>query len=91
MNKLELVEHVAKEAELSKASAAAALDAILDGIGKSLKKGDEVDVSVHPQTGAIIVRTGVRYLEGGKVTKRFIEASRRTLAKYDEAFRALAK
>src|ERR1700688_3711922 len=42
MNKLELVEHVAKEAELSKASAAAALDAILDGIGKSLKKGDEV-------------------------------------------------
>jgi putative addiction module antidote len=56
-----------------------------------LKKGDEVDVSVHPQTGAIIVRTGVRYLEGGKVTKRFIEASRRTLAKYDEAFRELAK
>ena len=51
-----------------------------------LKKGDEVDVSVHPQTGAIIVRTGVRYLEGGKVTKRFIEASRRTLAKFDEAF-----
>jgi DNA-binding protein HU-beta len=42
MNKLELVEHVAKEAELTKASAAAALDAILDGIGKSLKKGDEV-------------------------------------------------
>ena len=28
MNKLELVEHVAKEAELTKASAAAALDAI---------------------------------------------------------------
>jgi DNA-binding protein HU-beta len=42
MNKLELVEHIAKEAELSKASAAAALDAVLDGIGKSLKKGDEV-------------------------------------------------
>jgi len=42
MNKLELVEHVAKETELSKASAAAALDAILDGIGKSLKKGEEV-------------------------------------------------
>ena len=48
-------------------------------------------MSVHPQTGAIIVRTGVRYLEGGKVTKRFIEASRRTLAKFDEAFRELAK
>jgi putative addiction module antidote len=56
-----------------------------------LKKGDEVDVSVHPQTGAIIVRTGVRYLEGGKVTKQFTATSRRILAKYDEAFRELAK
>jgi antitoxin component of MazEF toxin-antitoxin module len=25
-----------------------------------LRKGDSVDVSVHPQTGAIVVRTGVR-------------------------------
>ena len=33
-----------------------------------LKAGDEVEVSVHPQTGAIIVRTGVQYVEGGKVT-----------------------
>jgi hypothetical protein len=40
---------------------------------------------------SLIVRTGVRHLEGGKVTKRFIEASRRTLAKFDEAFRELAK
>ncbi len=42
-----------------------------------LKRGDEEDVSVRPQTGAIIVRAGVRYLEGGEDTKRFIEASRR--------------
>ena len=42
MNKLELVEHIAKEAELTKVSAAAALEAVLDGIAKSLKKGDEV-------------------------------------------------
>jgi DNA-binding protein HU-beta len=42
MNKLELVEHVAKEVDISKAAAAAALEATLDGIGKSLKKGDEV-------------------------------------------------
>jgi DNA-binding protein HU-beta len=42
MNKLELVEHVAAEAELTKVSAAAALEAVLDGIAKSLKKGDEV-------------------------------------------------
>ena len=42
MNKLELVEHIAKEAELTKVSAAAALEAVLEGIAKSLKKGDEV-------------------------------------------------
>ncbi len=36
-----------------------------------LKKGDPVEVSVHPRTGAIIVRTGMRYIEGGKVTTRF--------------------
>ena len=42
MNKLELVEHIAKEAEVTKVSAAAALEATLDGIAKSLKKGDEV-------------------------------------------------
>jgi len=42
MNKLELVEHVAGEAELTKVSAAAALEAVLDGIAKSLKKGEEV-------------------------------------------------
>jgi putative addiction module antidote len=56
-----------------------------------LKKGDEVEVSVHPRTGAIIVRTGVRYIEHGKVTKRFTEASQRALAKYDKAFEELAK
>ena len=56
-----------------------------------LKPGDEVDVSVHPQTGAIIVRTAVRYAEDGKVTKRFKAVADRVLAKYDRAFRELAK
>ena len=45
MNKLELVEHIAKEAELTKVSAATALEAVLDGIAKSLKKGDEVVIT----------------------------------------------
>lgn len=56
-----------------------------------LKAGDVVDVSVHPQTGAIVVRTGVRYIEGGKVTKKFSAASKKILARYDAAFRELAK
>jgi putative addiction module antidote len=56
-----------------------------------LKKGDPVDVSVHPQTGAIVVRTAVRYVEGGKLTKRFNERAQKVLSKYDKAFEALAK
>jgi antitoxin component of MazEF toxin-antitoxin module len=56
-----------------------------------LQPGDEVDVSVHPQTGAIVIRAGVRYFEDGKVTKRFTELSKRVLARYDKAFEELAK
>ena len=42
MNKLELVDHVAKAAELTKVKAADALEAVLDGIVKTLKKGEDV-------------------------------------------------
>jgi len=42
MNKLELVEHIATATELTKVSAAAALEAALDGIANALKKGEEV-------------------------------------------------
>lgn len=56
-----------------------------------LKKGDEVDVSVHPQTGAVIVRAGVRYFEGGKVTRRFKELSKELLKRRARLYRELAK
>jgi DNA-binding protein HU-beta len=39
MNKAELVEYVAKAAELTKKSAEEAVDAFLDGIKKGVKKG----------------------------------------------------
>jgi DNA-binding protein HU-beta len=42
MNKLELVDHIATEAELTKVSAAAALEAVLEGIISTLRKGEEV-------------------------------------------------
>ena len=42
MNKLELVDHVADAADLTKVKASEALDAVLDGIEKTLKKGEEV-------------------------------------------------
>ena len=56
-----------------------------------LKKGDEVDVSVHPQTGAIVVRTGVRYFEAGKVTKRFTRLAEDLMRRRAKLYRELAK
>ena len=56
-----------------------------------LVKGMAVDVSVHPQTGAVIIRLGARELEGGRVTKRFGELARSIADRYEESFRELAK
>ena len=42
MNKSELIEHIAKQADISKAAAGRALEAIVGGIRSSLKKGNEV-------------------------------------------------
>jgi DNA-binding protein HU-beta len=42
MTKIELVEKMAKEAKVTKAAAGKALDSFVDGIKKSLKKGDKV-------------------------------------------------
>ncbi len=42
MNRAELVDLIAEKAELTKASASRALDALLDGVMNSLQKGDPV-------------------------------------------------
>ncbi len=42
MNKSELIDAIAKEAEVSKAAAGRALDAVLVSITKALKSGDSV-------------------------------------------------
>ncbi|MCD6277858.1 HU family DNA-binding protein [candidate division WOR-3 bacterium] len=42
MNKKQLVEHIAKEAGLSKKQAQKAVEAMLGGITRALKKGDKV-------------------------------------------------
>jgi len=44
MNKAELIEAVAEAADLSKASATRAVDAMLDGITTALKKDDQVSL-----------------------------------------------
>ena len=37
----------------------------------SLEKGQEVDVSVHPLTGAIVIRPGVAWLDSGRISEGF--------------------
>jgi len=56
-----------------------------------LKKGQEVDVAVHPGTGAVVIRPGAKLFENGKVTRRFRALADAVLARYDKAFDELAK
>ena len=44
MNKAELIDSVAEAADLSKASAARAVDAVTDAIAEALKKDDQVAI-----------------------------------------------
>ena len=69
MNKQDVVAKIAKDTGITKTSAAAAIESIIDGITKSLKKGDPVSfvgfgtfkisnrkarTARNPQTGAAI-------------------------------------
>ncbi len=56
-----------------------------------LKKGQPVEVSVHPLTGAVTIRAGVRYYEGGRVTRRFREKAEDLLRRREALYRELAK
>ena len=42
MTKVELVDKMAKDAKVTKAAAGKALDSLVDGVKKALKKGDKV-------------------------------------------------
>ena len=44
MNKAELIEHIAQQADIAKAAAGRALEAVIGGIQASLKKGDNVSL-----------------------------------------------
>jgi DNA-binding protein HU-beta len=44
MNKSELIEHIAKQADISKAAATRALDAIVGGVKTTLKKSGSVTI-----------------------------------------------
>ncbi len=36
-----------------------------------LQKGQEVDVSIHPRTGAVTIRPGIAWFAGGRITEAF--------------------
>jgi antitoxin component of MazEF toxin-antitoxin module len=56
-----------------------------------LKKGHTVDVSVHPQSGAVTIRPGIKYFEDGKVSRRFRVEMNRLLKEREELYHKLAK
>jgi antitoxin component of MazEF toxin-antitoxin module len=57
----------------------------------ALKKGQEVDVAVHPASGAVIVRAGAAQYENGEITPRFRRRVAGLLKKRAAAYRALAR
>ena len=44
MNKSELIDHIAQQADISKAAASRALEAVIDAITDTLKNGDSVSL-----------------------------------------------
>lgn len=56
-----------------------------------LKKGQDVEVDVHPTTGAVTIRPGVKFFEDGKVTRRFQALARGLIGRRAKVYRALAK
>jgi antitoxin component of MazEF toxin-antitoxin module len=57
----------------------------------SLEKGQEVELTVHPASGAITVRLGVRHFDGGKASRRFRTLVDELLRERAALYRALAK
>ena len=56
-----------------------------------LRKGMDVEVTVHPKTGAVTIRPGVRMFEDGKATRTFEKLARELLARRAGAYRVLAE
>ena len=56
-----------------------------------LEKGMSVEVSVHPRSGAVTVRPGVKYVEDGEVTESFDRAVDDLLERRSDLYRRLAR
>lgn len=79
MNKGELIEAIAKEAGLTKADADRALNATLDSITKSLKKGNRVSI---PGFGSFSVSKRKARTGRNPQTGETIKIKARTVAKF---------
>jgi antitoxin component of MazEF toxin-antitoxin module len=56
-----------------------------------LRKGQEVELTVHPASGAVIVRAGVAHYEDGDVTPRYRRHVSSLLGRRAALYRNLAK
>ena len=56
-----------------------------------LKKGQAVEVTIHPTTGAVTIRPGIKYYEDGRVTTRFREVADRLMKKRAKLYHKLAR
>jgi antitoxin component of MazEF toxin-antitoxin module len=56
-----------------------------------LEKGQSIDVSVHPLTGAVTIRPPARYIAEGEVNDDFRALAEAVRKRYDAAFRELAR
>ena len=59
MNKTELVEFIATQADISKAKAGEAVDAFVEAVTASLKKGKDVAIVGLPSLNALLVRAAI--------------------------------
>jgi hypothetical protein len=50
-----------------------------------------VEVSVHPQNGAVTIRPGIKCFDDGKVTRRFRAEVDRLFKERQQLYRNLAK
>jgi antitoxin component of MazEF toxin-antitoxin module len=56
-----------------------------------LSKGQEVDVSIHPVTGAVIIRPGIRLFDDGATTSAFSKKVKGLLGRRARLYESLAR
>lgn len=86
MNKTDLIDHIAREADLSKASAGRALDALIAGVVQALESGGSVTLAGFGtfEVGERIARNG-RNPQTGETIR--IEAARVAKFRADKALK----